>query len=237
MITERQQKLLERIIREFVQTAQPVSSKGLEEAGFLSVSSATLRSEMNELEKAGYLEQPHTSAGRIPSDKAYRYFVDKVVKKEPMEIGEREKRKIDETIHESPREARELNKSIAHVLSELSESLVITSIVDEGDFYKIGLKSLFEFPEFREIERMFRLTSFFEEFEREVRRFHEIQVFIGHESPFHNMGEETVICTEYKLPNGFTGSMVMVGPTRMNYKKNIGLVQYTTDELNEAYGG
>jgi len=236
MITDRQQKLLERIIREFVSTAQPVSSKALEESGFLGVSSATLRSEMQSLEQEGYLDQPHTSAGRVPSDKAYRYFVDKVVKKEPMEIGEREKRKIDETIQETPRQPREINKSLAQVLSELSESLVITNIVDEDEFYKVGLKSLFEFPEFREIERMFRLTSFFEEIENEIRRFPDIQVFIGHESPFHNMAEETIICAEYKLPNGYTGSMVMVGPTRMNYKKNIGLVRYATDELNETYG-
>lgn len=235
MITERQQKLLEKIIKEFVASAQPVSSKELEDSGFLSVSSATIRSEMQSLEQAGYLEQPHTSAGRVPTDKAYRYFVDKIVKSDPVEIGEREKRKIDATIHDTPPEPREVNKSIAQVLSELSDNLVITNIIDEDDFFKVGLKSLFEFPEFREFERMFRLTSFFEEFEREVRRFHDVQVFIGHESPFHNINEEAIICAEYRLPNGFTGSVVMVGPTRMNYQRNMGLVNYTKNKVDELY--
>lgn len=236
MISDRQQKLLERIIREYVQTAEPVSSKSLVDSGFLGVSSATIRSEMSELEQAGYLEQPHTSAGRIPSDKAYRYYVDKLVKAEPVAIGNREKQKISQTIQETPREAREINKSIAQVLNELSENLVITHIVDDGDFFKIGLKNLFEFPEFREFDRMFRLTSFFEECELEFRRFHDVQVFIGHESPFRNASEEAIICAEYHLPNGFTGSVIMVGPTRMNYQRNMGLVKYTTDELNELYG-
>lgn len=235
-MTDRQEQLLQKIIKDFVQTAQPVSSKALEDSGFLGVSSATIRSEMNELERLGYLEQPHTSAGRIPSDKAYRYYVDKVVKKDGVEIGERERRKIDDAIHEAPDKPSEVNKSIAQVLSELSENLVITRIIEEDDFYKVGLKSLFGFPEFHEIERMFRLTRFFEEFEHHLRRFHDVQLFIGRESPFDNIHEEAVICAEYRLPDGFTGSVVMVGPTRMNYRRNMGLVKYTTDELNEIYG-
>lgn len=235
MITDRQQKLLQRIIKDFVQSAEPVSSKSLEESRFLDVSSATIRSEMNELERMGFLEQPHTSAGRIPTDKAYRFFVDNVVKKEGMDIGDREKQKIDETIQETPHEPREVNKSIAQVLSELSDNLVITNIIEEDDFFKVGLKSLFEFPEFREFERMFRLTSFFEEFEREFRRFRDIQVFIGHESPFHRIHEEAIICAEYRLPNGFTGSVIMVGPTRMNYRRNMGLVNYTKNKADQLY--
>ena len=244
MITQRQEKLLEKIIKEFVATAQPVSSKLLEESGNFGLSSATLRSEMNELERAGYLEQPHTSAGRIPTDKAYRFYVDKVVKREPAEIGEKDKRKIDATIHEAPQAPREVNRSIAQILSELSENLVITNIVEEEDFFKIGLKNLFEFPEFHEFNRMFRLTSFFEEFSAIWAGGsaslhsgdHDIQVFIGHESPFRNANEEAIICAEYKLPNNFTGSVIMVGPTRMNYRRNMGLVKYTADELNELYG-
>src|SRR3989344_8049974 len=244
MISERQQNLLGRIIREYVHTAEPVSSKALENSGFLDVSSATIRGEMNELEKMGYLEQRHTSAGRIPSDKAYRYYVDKIVKSDPVEIGEREKRKIDDTIHDARPDPREVNKSIAQVLSELSDNLVITNIVEEEDFFKIGLKNLFEFPEFHEFNRMFRLTSFFEEFSAIWAGGsaslhsgdHDIQVFIGHESPFRNANEEAIICAEYKLPNNFTGSVIMVGPTRMNYRRNMGLVKYTADELNELYG-
>lgn len=237
MITPRQQDLLQKIIKEFVVTAEPVGSKQLEEAGALGgVSSATIRAEMNELEKEGYLEQPHTSAGRVPTDKAYRYFVDHVVQREPLAITDREKRTIDETIREVPPEPREINKSIAQMLSDLTDQLVITNIIDEDDFYKVGLRNLFEFPEFRELERVFRLTSFFEDIEHELRRFHDIQVFIGRESPFREIPDESLICAEYHLPHGYTGSLMMVGPTRMNYRRNWGLVNYTKHKADEIYG-
>jgi len=72
-MTERQQKILEKIVKEYVKKPQPVSSKIL--AQKLGLSSATLRNEMMELEKLGYLNQPHTSAGRIPTEKAYRIFI------------------------------------------------------------------------------------------------------------------------------------------------------------------
>lgn len=73
MITERQQKILELVVKEYVDNPKPVSSKSL--ARDLGLSSATLRNEMMELEKTGYLNQPHTSAGRIPTEKAYRFFI------------------------------------------------------------------------------------------------------------------------------------------------------------------
>jgi len=72
-LTERQQKILETMVREYVKNPSPISSKIL--AQKLGLSSATLRNEMMELDKAGYLIQPHTSAGRVPAEKAYRFFI------------------------------------------------------------------------------------------------------------------------------------------------------------------
>lgn|GEM_PF-1349086 len=73
-MTERQGKILEFIVRDYVKNSKPVSSKSLAQKKF-GVSSATLRNEMMELENAGYLSQPHTSAGRVPTEKAYRFFI------------------------------------------------------------------------------------------------------------------------------------------------------------------
>jgi len=74
MMTERQEKILELIVKEYVKNSKPVSSKSLVQKKF-GASSATLRNEMMELERAGYLSQPHTSAGRIPTEKAYKFFI------------------------------------------------------------------------------------------------------------------------------------------------------------------
>jgi len=83
MITERQQKILELVVKEYVDNPKPVSSKIL--AHDLGLSSATLRNEMMELERGGYLNQPHTSAGRIPTEKAYRFFINSIGEKR--EVG------------------------------------------------------------------------------------------------------------------------------------------------------
>lgn len=74
-MTERQEKIIETIIKEHVRTSKPVSSKILVQKYKLGLSSATLRNEMKELEKVGYLSKPHTSAGRIPTEKGYRFFI------------------------------------------------------------------------------------------------------------------------------------------------------------------
>ncbi len=79
MISDRQLKILEAIISDFIDTAQPVGSRTISKKYPLGISSATIRNEMADLEELGYLLQPHTSAGRVPSDLGYRLYVDSMV--------------------------------------------------------------------------------------------------------------------------------------------------------------
>ena len=81
-LTDRQKNILEIVIREYIENALPVSSKYIEEEYELGVSPATIRAELFDLIEEGYLYQPHTSAGRIPTDKGYRFFVDLLASKE-----------------------------------------------------------------------------------------------------------------------------------------------------------
>ncbi len=249
MITSRQETLLGSIIKEYIGTAEPISSKFLEKMGFFDLSSATIRAEMNELEGLGYLAQLHTSGGRVPTDRAYRFFVDNLMGEEGLEPATDCKRKIKRALYETSSDPREINKTVAQLLSELSDNLVIAGVPEQADFFKVGLSSLFEFPEFREFEKAFRLTSFFDEFEgmfdRLEREFwgdpaslaqgggEDMKIFIGKENPVRNIKDETVILARYNLPHNFRGSLTLVGPTRMDYGKNIGLIRYTTEELNK----
>lgn len=277
MITDRQGALLASIIENFIKTAEPVSSKFLEKSGFFDLSSATIRAEMCGLEELGYLTHLHTSGGRVPTDYAYRFYVDnlnhgntEIHRNAELKTGERGK--IKKAIHRAGNNPREINKVVAQTLSDLSENLVITGIEEERDFFKVGLSSLFEMPEFREFDRIFRMTSFFDEFENmfaELERAFftlpadprsaggsgearalakegedfdnvpgnkskggEVKVFIGRENPIRNVRDETVMFAKYNLPHNLTGSLTLVGPTRMDYVKNIGLIKYTTNELN-----
>src|SRR3989344_2144742 len=144
MVSQRQEVLLASIIENFIKTAEPVSSKLLEKSGFFDLSSATIRAEMNELEGLGYLAHLHTSGGRVPTDNAYRFFVDNMESKKLKAKSKKWGEEIKNAIWEAGEDPREINRVIAQTLSELSENLVITGIIEEDDFFKIGLSNLFE---------------------------------------------------------------------------------------------
>ena len=86
-LTERQEKILNVIIRNYLETGEPVGSRTISKNSDLNLSSATIRNEMSDLEELGYILQPHTSAGRIPSDKGYRFYVDHLMEQKDQEIN------------------------------------------------------------------------------------------------------------------------------------------------------
>ena len=247
MLSDRQVKLIDFIIREHVKTAKPVGSSLIAKKADFDLSPATLRNEMGKLEKTGYLTQLHTSGGRVPTDKAYRYYVNSLLENEAsLDLGAEYKNKIKRAFDSMSSDPREINKVVARVLSNLSENLVITGISQDEDFFKKGLVGLFEHPEFREFSEVFQLASFFEEFEQMFqfieREFFNtlgtphsvpVQIMIGKESPFRQIQYETVMCAKYGLPGNCVGSLTLVGPTRMDYEKNIALIKYITEELNK----
>lgn len=247
MPTGRQVQLLDFVIREHVKTAKPVGSSLVAKKAGFGLSSATIRNEMSKLEQAGYLAQLHTSGGRVPTDKAYRYYVNSLLKNDVgLDPKPKEKSKIRQAFVDMPLDPREINKVVARVLSNLSENLVITGISQDEDFFKKGLVSLFENPEFKEFGEAFQLAKFFEEFEGMFqfieREFFNtlgsphgvpVQIMIGKESPFKQIQHETVMCAKYGLPDNCIGSLTLVGPTRMDYEKNIALIKFMTEELNK----
>ena len=94
-LSERKKKILRAVVESYVQTAEPVGSKAILELADLNVSSATIRNELADLTEQGYLEQPHTSAGRIPSPKGYRLYVNELMEKRQLSLQE------TENIHDS----------------------------------------------------------------------------------------------------------------------------------------
>jgi transcriptional regulator of heat shock response len=246
-ISKRQSALLDFIVREYVQTAKPIPSALVTTKSKLKVSPATIRNEMNSLEEQGFLEQRHTSGGRVPTDKAYRYYVNELLSHPgKLTLDPKDKKIISAALDKAGTDCRAINKTIAKVLSEQSGTLVITGIAQEAEFFKQGLVSLFRHPEFQELDNMFQLTSFFEGFdlmfqliEREFLRILgapaglPIQILIGKENPFHQIKGETIMCTKYLLPGDIIGSLTLIGPKRMNYERNLALIKFTADTLQK----
>lgn len=126
MISERQLRILEAIISDFIDTAQPVGSRTISKKYPLGISSATIRNEMADLEELGYLVQPHTSAGRVPSDQGYRLYVDSMVNVNS--ISFKEKEMIQSLLLNKIIEANDLAKQAAKLLSQFTGLVAIVTI-------------------------------------------------------------------------------------------------------------
>ena len=117
-LSERKLKILQAIIADFIRTAEPVGSRTISRNYDLGVSPATVRNEMSDLEELGYLSHPHTSSGRVPSEKAYRLYVNELMKKR--ELTSEEKDAIASRLYGNVTELENLMKRAAHILSEIT---------------------------------------------------------------------------------------------------------------------
>lgn len=124
-LDDRKSKILQAIIEDYVVTAEPVGSRTIARKFNLGVSPATIRNEMADLEELGYLEQPHTSAGRIPSDRGYRYYVDCLM--ETRDVSPEENELIRRTFERKIREINTLARETARMLSDTTHLAAVVS--------------------------------------------------------------------------------------------------------------
>lgn len=135
-LDKRKKKILQAIIEEYIETAEPVSSNNLVED--LNCSSATIRNEMAELEKIGFLEKPHTSAGRVPSQKGYRYYVDELIRDD--KISKKEMEIIRDRLETRVNDLEELTKIATTTLSEITHYTTIAIAPDVQNHTIIDIK-------------------------------------------------------------------------------------------------
>lgn len=144
---ERKKKILQAVIDEYVNTAEPVSSSALVEKYNLKYSSATVRNELADLEKSGYLDKTHTSSGRVPSEKGYRFYVDELVKED--DISLEEMKYIQSKLDSKVNEIEDLAKIATTTLSEITHYTTVaigprtdTQIIEEIKFVLLGSRML-----------------------------------------------------------------------------------------------
>lgn len=237
----RKEKILGAIIKEYTKTAEPVSSGLLCGKSDLAVSPATIRAEMVDLENMGYLEQPHTSAGRVPTNKAYRYFVDNLLQLKSQDLSLKEREHIKSEIKSADDDPHLISRQVAKVIADVSDNFALSGIVETGEFFKAGFPSLFDMPEFHEFGRLYKLSSILDEFEDYIDLIFEkmldedCQILIGRENPIKKIQNETVITAKYPLPHGFEGAAFMIGPVRMKYDKNIALMKYISGLMKSNF--
>ena len=126
-----EKKVLHAIVKDYVATAEPVGSRTISKKYGLGVSSATIRNEMSDLEDLGYIEQPHTSAGRIPSDKGYRYYVDCLMEKE--ELTQQEVNQVKRLFAPKVTEMEQIVQATCRLLSQLTNYTAIILVPRQGE--------------------------------------------------------------------------------------------------------
>ncbi|MCR5215127.1 MAG: heat-inducible transcriptional repressor HrcA [Eubacterium sp.] len=341
-LDDRKQTILRVIISNYLETGEPVGSRTISKLSDLNLSSATIRNEMSDLEELGYLVQPHTSAGRIPTDKGYRFYVDKVMtEKSGMEEAVKEREgalleRVDKLEALLMQVAKVLayntqyatmvttpmlrNRQVKFIqLSQVDEERLVAVIVvgdnvaknklikvsrplineevlkfnlllntflqgvsvdqinlelmqtmkkEAGDYSDI-LESIFEgiidavkeaeemkiytsgasnILRFNELGDVSKATALLETFEEQTGlneladetlksedSDHNIQIYIGDEAPVQNMKDCSIVTSTYQLPEGAKGTIGIIGPKRMDYRKVVSTLKNLTDELDNIF--
>jgi len=229
-MNERQEKILSAVIEEYTKTAIPVGSQILASKYHFDVSTATLRNDMTALEKEGYLYQPHISAGRIPTDKSYRFFVEEIMKDK--ELSKDEQHKLQREFLKLKAQNTRLTKTSAKLLSHLSGNFAISGLLDNDEFADFGMRELMEEPEFRELDDMCRLVEVLdyvdEKFDKLLKniKYGETKIFIGKENPIEGIANCSMMVSPYKLKTGEKGILALIGPKRMKYARNKSMMEY-----------
>jgi len=232
MLTDRQRKILQAIVEQYAEVASPVGSSLLSKA--FKVSSATVRSEMAELERDGYIAQPHTSAGRIPTDTGYRFYVNNLIDNKDVVPERRAERALSARVHSGGVPDYTI-RSTVDTLVELTHNLGIATIGDQ--LYMSGLSNLFGQPEFMQtaqVQEVARLLDNLEPWLQEVAPNEPLSVYIGSENPIGRSAGCSLIISKFRSPYSDKSYIGTLGPTRQSYRDVMKLVQRAGKTLEEV---
>jgi transcriptional regulator of heat shock response len=253
-IDERKQTILYAVVREFIEHAEPVGSSIIDTKYGIKVSPATIRNEMAFLEEAGYLTHPHTSAGRIPTDKGYRFFVDHLMRQE--ELTRKENELVKESLKKYAHDVDYIMENTLNVLTTISNYLgVITERVGKltgkqtaarrltqpERLHYSGLSHLMSEPEFEDDPKPLRsLLTIFEDKDRvcdlldkDVEGSNEVIIRIGEENKCGDLHDYSVIAKSFSYEGKPVGTVGVVGPKRMRYGQVASTVQHIAQSLDE----
>lgn len=235
-MNKRQQEILTAIIEEYTNSAIPVGSKILVEKYGFDLSPATIRNDMVKLEEDGFLYQPHISAGRIPTDKGYKYFVEKIMGDEELSLSDQ--KKLQAELLKLKAQHQRLSRTTAKLLSGMSGNLAISTI--EKDFSDFGIRELLEKPEFKEADEFCKVAEALDYIDENVDfilknvKENETTIFIGKDNPIKGIPNCSMVVSPYKTKSGEKGVLAIIGPKRMKYAENKSLVEYMRKLLSTS---
>ena len=226
-MNDRSKIILNTIIREHIATGEPVASGVLVEKYKLGISPATVRNEMADLEQEGLIIQPHTSSGRIPTEKAYKLFIENIeVKKVPKSVTNN----LDSFLAKKDEEGF---KQSAKEMAGYSQLAVFWAFHRHNVYYT-GISNLLHQPEFRRMELVYDMGEIIDRVDEIVNDIfddikEEPKILLGEENPFG--GFCGTILAKYKISSNY-GMFGILGPMRMDYEKYLGVIKYVLEKIN-----
>jgi len=230
MLSERQQEIIKSLVKEYIKTAEPISSKFLFEKHDFGLCPSSIRIELQYLINEGYLEQPHTSAGRIPTDKAYRFFVDHLKTENEEKTQNILQKRLDK--HTDTLRTASL---LAKELSDLSSSFIALNL--GGIIIKEGFDEIINKPEFKDKDFITSFSEMIENLEDNMQKINKgtgVKIYIGGENINPRWKNISIICSDCNLDSK-KATISMLGPKRMDYQKNINLINSLNKILEDLY--
>lgn len=238
-IKARKDSILAITVGRYISTVAPVSSSFIVKEHLYGLSSATIRNILAELEHEGYLTHPHTSAGRIPTQKGYRYYVDNLMNE--IQLLEEETTRIKIEYKKQKLELEELFDNLSKSISETTNYTSMIS-VDGWDkkLFCRGTSYIVRSLDYTDIQKIEEILAALDEKERllEIINRHlekRIDIFIGNEMACAQMNSCSLVISEYKTKKGPSGRIAVLGPTRMNYERVVSAIDYFSSLIEEIY--
>ncbi len=265
-LNERKDRIFDLIVTSYIDTAEPVGSRTISRRYDIGLSPASIRNVMSDLEEQGLIEQPHTSAGRVPTDKGYRYWVDCLM--EPEALTDKEKRWISDELSRS-RTLESLANRVSKVVSEMTGNAgiiflkhfkrvsflnyVLRELVEDerlddfleeedAELFIEGIVRILDQPEFQDLGKMRLLLHAFDEkvvFLQVLAKDpgeQGVQVHIGSENEAGDLRDVSIVAKDCFFGGTAIGGVAVVGPTRMKYSKIVSTVDFMADRVSEAVG-
>lgn len=236
-LNKRQADILRAIIEEYIESGEPVGSDTLDKKYNLGISPATIRNEMVKLTKAGFLAQPHTSAGRIPNSQALRFYIKNLMKEKSLSVTEEVAAK--EKVWDFRNEVDKLLKEATRALAEKTSMLSVAT-TDQGKVFHSGYANILEIPEFFDIDVTRTVLTLIDE----IQELKNIFSRASEEEPIHILlGEEldnpflrpvSFVFTDIRAGDKLTGQIGVVGPCRLNFSQAIPFVRYFGKLIEEV---
>ncbi len=234
-MNERQVKILAAVVREYTKTGLPISSAALSQE--FGVSSATLRADMAELEAEGVLYQPHTSAGRIPTDEGFRYFVEHIMPER--ELSRSEQQQLQKELLKLKAQNTRLMRTTAKLLSTVGNCAAVMVNAKTGEVSEFGLRNLLANADKDNIDDLCKIAETLDYIDERCDTLMrelpdgETQIFIGEENPISRAKNYSMVVSKYEK-NGEEGLIALIGPKNMKYDKNKSLIDYVKKFLGGA---